>query len=90
MPTMLWGVGMYIFVKVSFNLCPLLDVILTVVERIFQADEIVGMSWGRDKNVSRRCSQATEGGRQCIWKESEGERAGPYRLAKGVCVLSEM
>lgn len=58
---------MYIFVKVSFNLSPLLDVILTVVERIFQADEIVvGMSWGHDKNVSRRCSQATEGGRQCI------------------------
>lgn len=57
---------MYIFVKVSFNLCPLLDVILTVVERIFQADEIVGMSWGHDKKVSRHCSRATEGERQCI------------------------
>lgn len=58
--------GRYILVKVSFNPCPLLDVILAVAERIFQAEETVGMSWGYDQNLSRHGSQATEGERQCI------------------------
>lgn len=58
--------GRYILVKVSLNPCPLLDVILAVAERILQAEEIVGMSWGSDQNLSRHGSQAIEGEQQCI------------------------
>lgn len=82
--------GRFISVNVSFNLCPLLDMIFRVRKRPFQAEETVGMSWERDKNLKRQCSLATESGGQRTGKDSEEERAGPNALAKGICVLFRM
>lgn len=76
--------------EIKCNLCPLLDMILRVGERICQAEETVGMKWENDKNASRHRSPATEGGWLCLGKASEDAQVGPDTLAKGICVLFKM